>query len=173
MKLTLKVAVISVLSAAGLALRTVAFPITANVQITPGMIMPILSGILLGLWPGVITGVIVGVYAAVFSGEFWLIPLIGNVCLSLGAGVVTAILKSNKDNCSKMVMLVASPSIIGGFAPTFIIISLITPGAVIVALISGVFDMINALIASILALIAWSALKKAKLIERLNSPVED
>ncbi len=172
MSLSLKVAVIGVLSAAGLALRTVAVPVTVNVQITPGMIAPILSGILLGLWPGISTGIIVGSYAAVFSGEFWLIPFIGNVLLAVGAGLTSDLTKKNRVGVFEISMMIISPTVIGGFIPTFIIMSLIIPGAFILALLSGVFDMINAMIASIIAVLTWLALKKTKLIEKLSPPVE-
>ncbi len=170
MSLSLKIAVIGILSATGLGLRTVAFPITVNVQITPGMIAPILSGILLGVWPGVITGIIIGVYAAVFSGELWLIPFIGNILLALGAGIAADLTKKKSESYFKMSMLIITPSIIGGFIPTFTILCLIMPGAFIIALISGIFDMINALIASIIAVLTWSVLKKIKFTEQLTLP---
>ncbi|MEM2109023.1 MAG: ECF transporter S component [Candidatus Odinarchaeota archaeon] len=170
MNTTLKISLIAVLSATGLALRTVAIPISYSVQITPGMIMPILSGITLGLWPGCLTGLIIGIYAAVFSGEFWLIPLIGNLLLGVGAGIVTDLMKDKNNTAIKIIMLVISPSIIGGFIPTFSIMFILTPGTVIIALTSGVIDMVNALIAAIIAILAWGALKKIKVIEQILNP---
>lgn len=172
MTASLKISLIAILSAAGLALRTIAIPVAYSVQITPGMIAPILSGILLGLWPGCLTGLIIGIYAAVFSGEFWLIPLIGNLLLGVGAGLATDLMKNWNSKTVKIIMLIISPSIIGGFIPTFSIMCILTPGAVIVAFTSGAIDMINALIAAIIAISAWSLLKKIKLIEQIQSPVQ-
>jgi len=170
MNTSFKISLIAVLSATGLALRTVAIPVSYSVQITPGMIVPILSGIILGLWPGCLTGLIIGIYAAVFSGEFWLIPLIGNLLLAIGAGIVTDLMKNKNNTIIKIIMLIISPSIIGGFIPTFSIMYILTPGTVIVALTSGAVDTVNALIAAIIAVLVWGALKKIKLIEQISNP---
>lgn len=159
LKNTVKVSLIAVLSAVGIALRTVAVPVAYSVQLTPGMVAPILSGILLGLWPGLTTGLVIGVYAAIFSGEFWLIPLIGNLCLGLGPGLVTAIMHKEEKTKFKIGLYLLSSAIIGGFIPTFGVMSLIIPGAVTIAFISGAIDLTNALIASIIAVLIWSMIR--------------
>ncbi|MHA1835970.1 MAG: ECF transporter S component [Candidatus Odinarchaeia archaeon] len=149
---TIKITLTALLGALGIVLRTMAFPIISNVQLTPGMIAPILSGMLLGLWPGITTGFIIGIYAALFSGEFWVIPLIGNICLGLGAGLVNYFIR-DEQKFIKSSLFLCSSAVIGGFLPTFTVILAFLPETVAVAAISGLFDLVNALIAAIVALI--------------------
>jgi len=150
------IVIASILGALGVVLRTFSVQIVENVQITPGMIAPILSGMLLGISGGILTGSIVGVYAAAFSGEFWLIPLIGNICLGISTGIIKF---SRNKKYIKSLLFIISSGIIGGFLPTFIFILMLIPN-VTVAAVSGLSDLINASIAALIAIPIWYEVEK-------------
>ena len=128
-----------------------------NVQLTPGMIAPILSGMLLGFVPGAATGAIIGIYAAVISGEFWVIPFLGNICLGISSGLITSFLSKSVSTPVKSILYLISAAVIGGFLPTFITIIIFLPDTLFIAALSGMFDFINALLAAVIALIVWIA----------------
>ncbi|MHA1409524.1 MAG: hypothetical protein ACTSQY_04265 [Candidatus Odinarchaeia archaeon] len=157
MKLTIKIGLIAILGALGIVLRTIAIPIFADVQLTPGMIAPILAGMLMGVWPGIATGFIIGTYAGLVSGEFFLIPLIGNICLGIGAGIVTEIPKEKIREELRIVLYVVLSAVIGGFLPTFGI-SLFLYADLVLVFIFGLIDMANAAIAALIAIVIWKIL---------------
>jgi uncharacterized membrane protein YeaQ/YmgE (transglycosylase-associated protein family) len=156
MNTSLKIVLTALLAAIGIALRTIAIPIFSNVQLTPGMIAPILCGMLLGLWPGITTGFIIGLYAGLVSGEFILIPLIGNICLGLAPGIITEI-NNKTDEKIRAFLYTITSGLIGGFLPTFGISLWLIPNLYL-ASIYGIFDLANAIIAAIIALVIWKIL---------------
>ena len=157
MRNSIKITLIAILAATGIALRSFSIPIFADVQITPGMIAPILSGMLLGIAPGVFTGLIIGIYAGFVSGEFFLIPLIGNICLGLAPGIISELKKYQLDDKTKVILFVMLSGIIGGFLPTFGISIWLIPNFNL-AIIYGLIDFANAVIAATIAVILWKAL---------------
>ncbi|MHA1334080.1 MAG: LytS/YhcK type 5TM receptor domain-containing protein, partial [Candidatus Odinarchaeia archaeon] len=142
----------------GIVLRTIAIPIFENVQFTLGMIAPILSGMITGLYGGLITGSIVGIYAAVFSGEFWAIPLIGNICLGISTGIISQMLPKENYDKIKIPLYICASAIIGGFIPTFAFLLLLIPSPVFAAT-GAVIDMINAAIAAVVSIPIWYKVK--------------
>ncbi|MFX1351676.1 MAG: hypothetical protein ACFFA1_05600 [Promethearchaeota archaeon] len=152
MQATYRAALSGTLGALGIVLRSFYLEITANVQLTPGMIPPALAGMLMGLEGGFITGLIVGIYGAFFSGEFPLIPLVGNVLLGIGPGVVYEML-DDRHTSLKGILYVLLTGFVGGFIPTFLfLVVLVSPA---IAVLSALFDLTNAIIAGIIGVIIW------------------
>ena len=156
MNVTYKVALSGTLGALGIVLRSFYLEITANVQLTPGMIPPALAGMLMGLEGGFITGLIVGVYGALFSGEFPLIPLVGNVLLGIGPGIVYEILDDRRTSL-KSIVYVLMTGFIGGFIPTFLFLLVLVSPAI--AALSALFDLTNAIIAGAIGVAIWLLLQ--------------
>ncbi len=155
-----KISLTLLLSAAGIALRSIEIPIVPEVMsFTLGMIIPILAGYLMGIASGVCVGVVVGTYAAMFSQENPLIPFIGNICLGLFAGIgFMAKAKLQKmEKLGEIVKLII-PSIGGGMLPTLSIAILTVPP--MIALISSLLDLLNAFLAAIVALIVEKIIAK-------------
>ncbi|MFX0097172.1 MAG: ECF transporter S component [Candidatus Hodarchaeota archaeon] len=152
MHATYKAALSGTLGALGIVLRSFYLEITANVQLTPGMIPPALAGMLMGLEGGFITGLIVGVYGALFSGEFPLIPLAGNMLLGIGPGIIYEIV-DDRHTSLKSILYVLLTGFLGGFAPTFLFLLVLVPPAI--AAPSALFDLTNAIIAGIIGVIIW------------------
>ncbi len=148
-----KISLILLLSAAGIALRSVEIPVVPGVMsFTLGMIIPILAGYLMGIASGVCVGAVVGTYAAMFSQESPLIPFVGNICLGLFAGIgFMAKVKFQKmEKLGEIVKLII-PSIGGGMLPTLSIAILTVPPTI--AIISSLLDLLNAFLAATVALI--------------------
>ena len=153
---TYEVALSGILGALGIALRSFYLEIIANVQLTPGMIPPALAGMLMGLRGGFMTGLIVGVYGALLSGEFPLIPLVGNVLLGIGPGLICKTVDDTK-TLLKSILYIALTGVIGGFIPTFLFLLALGPPAI--AAFSALFDLANATIAGIIGVLIWLLLR--------------
>lgn len=154
--ITYKLALSGILGALGIILRSFYLEIIANVQLTPGMIPPALAGMLMGLRGGLMTGLIVGVYGALISGEFPLIPLVGNVLLGVGPGLICEIV-DDKRTLLKSVLYIVLTGVVGGFIPTFILLLALGPPAI--AAFSALFDLANATIAGVMGVLIWLLLR--------------
>ncbi|MFW9831873.1 MAG: hypothetical protein ACFFD8_08860 [Candidatus Thorarchaeota archaeon] len=110
-------ALLALFVALGIVFRQIAIPtFSPFVTLTPGFIIPLLTGIVLGPLGGILCGIFVGL-----SGGLWepvLIPLIGNIALGLSTGIPTYFRHKMRPylwiGCC-----IISAIIIGGFLPTF------------------------------------------------------
>ncbi|MFX1566185.1 MAG: hypothetical protein ACFFCH_09355 [Promethearchaeota archaeon] len=149
--LSIWIALLAIFAASGIILRQVAIPIfPPYVTLTPGFVIPLLTGIVLGPLGGILCGMFVGV-----SGAFWepvLIPLVGNIALGLSTGLPTYF-RHRIHNISWMLTCVISAILIGGFLPTFSIESLVFGVPSFVAALTASVDALQAGIWVIIALI--------------------
>ncbi len=160
-----KVALVAVLAAIGAALRYIsAIPIVPGVvEFTPSMAIPALAGMLLGVSGGVTVGFAVGLSGAL--REFPLIPIIGNVMLGLGPGIVKELLSRrrkagfNPPRILEWFLYIFMISIVGGFLPTFAITLMFLYSTPWGAALLGSFDAVNAALAGVAALIIAEAAK--------------
>jgi len=158
-----KVALAATLAATGAALRyTSAIPIVPGVvEFTPSMAIPALAGMLLGVSGGVTVGFAVGLSGAL--REFPPIPIVGNVMLGLGPGIVKEFLSRRREtrlNSSKIlewIFYISVISIVGGFLPTFAITLMFLYSTPWGAVLLGSFDAANAALAGVAALIVAEA----------------
>lgn len=145
---TLWIAILAIFSAIGIVFRQIAIPtFSPYVTLTPGFLIPLLTGIVLGPIGGLLCGLFVGI-----SGALWepiLIPLLGNVALGISTGIPT-FYRHKLHQTPWILACIISAIIIGGFLPTF----------TIEVLVFGVLPIIAALAASIDAVQAgiWIAL---------------
>ena len=149
--LTLWIAILAVFSAVGIVLRQVALPtFSPYVTLTPGFVMPLLSGIILGPLGGVLCGIFVGI-----SGAFWepfLIPLIGNVALGISTGI-PSYFRHKLHKISWITMCIISAMIIGGFLPTFSVEILLFGVPIFIAALTASVDAVQAGIWVVVAII--------------------
>ena len=117
--LSLWITLLAIFSAVGIVLRQVAIPtFSPYVTLTPGFVMPLLTGIVLGPLGGILCGVFVGISGALW--EPFLIPLVGNIALGISTGIPTYYRNKLQRN-GWMIACLISAVILGGFLPTFVI----------------------------------------------------
>ena len=140
--ISLWVTILALFSAVGIILRQVAIPtFSPYVTLTPGFVMPLLTGIVLGPLGGLLCGVIVGM-----SGALWepiLIPLLGNIALGVSTGIPTYY-RHKLSRVSWTLICILSAVIIGGFLPTFVIEVLVFGVPMIVAALTASVDAVQA-----------------------------
>ncbi len=122
MPLTFRYALLGIFAALGVVIRQyLKIPVIPEVvELTPGFIMPFLTGLVLGPVEGAICGLIVGISGALTSTEFSLIPLVGNIALGLSTGVPT-LWRHRIHRIPFIGLCTVSASIFGGFASTYVI----------------------------------------------------
>ncbi|MFX1491751.1 MAG: hypothetical protein ACFFBU_05775 [Promethearchaeota archaeon] len=146
-------ALLALFAAIGIVLRQVAIPIfPPYVTLTPGFIMPLLTGIVLGPLGGIICGILVGISGALW--EPFLIPLFGNIALGLSTGIPTYF-RYKIPHFLWMIISILSATLIGGFLPTFIIEMLIYGVPPMIATLTASFDASQAGIWTTIALFIY------------------
>ncbi len=119
MPLTFRIALLAVFTALGVVIRQFKIPVVPEVvELTPGFIMPFLTGLVLGPGEGAICGLIVGIGGALTSTELFLIPIIGNIALGISTGV-PALWRERIHRYLFIGLCIVSASIFGGFLPTY------------------------------------------------------
>ncbi|MFW9805939.1 MAG: hypothetical protein ACFFFK_04360 [Candidatus Thorarchaeota archaeon] len=152
-KNTVALTTLAMIAALGIAVRVfVHIPLIFGVvDLTPGFLFSLLGGIIGGLPGGVLVGAITGLGGAIAFTEPPLLPMIGNICLGIGAGYGLHLVR-NRDSFKYYLLVIIGAPIIGGFIPTFIISLLyFDPLAIIIA--AAIADTIQTLIWVIPALI--------------------
>ena len=159
------IALVAVLSAIGASLRYfTAIPLIPGfVELTPSFIIPILAGTWMGMRGGISVGFLVGLSGAFRGGEFPLIPLLGNVMLGIGPGLVRDVavhegLDLNKLNLKFALAYMFASAIIGGFAPTFMVSLMFMPLSY--AAYIAIPDAFSAFIAAIVAVMLLKCMYK-------------
>jgi hypothetical protein len=120
--LAFRYALLIVFTALGVVIRQFfKIPIIPEVvELTPGFIMPFLTGLVLGPVEGAMCGLIVGIGGALTSTEFSLIPIVGNLALGLSTGVPT-LWRHRIHRYLFIGLSTLSASIFGGFLSTYVI----------------------------------------------------
>jgi len=139
---SLWLALLVVFSALGIALRQVAIPTyTLFVNLTPGFIIPLLSGMLLGPLGGIFCGVFVGMSGALW--EPFLIPLVGNIALGLSTGL-PSYFRHKIPYSLWLILCLIFAICIGGFFPTFAVEVFVAQIPPSVAILSASIDAVQA-----------------------------
>ena len=114
------------------------------VDLTPGFLFSLLGGVIGGLPGGILVGAITGLGGAMAFTEPPLLPMIGNICLGIGAGYALHLVK-NRNAFRYYIMVIVGAPIIGGFIPTFVI-SLLYFDPLAIVLAAAIADTIQTLI---------------------------
>jgi hypothetical protein len=134
------------IAALGIAVRVfVHIPLIFGiVDLTPGFLFSLLGGVIGGLPGGILVGTITGFGGAIALTEPPLLPMIGNICLGVGAGYALHLVKT-RDNLKYYILVILGAPIIGGFIPTFLI-SLLYFDPLGIVLVAAIADTIQTLI---------------------------
>jgi hypothetical protein len=144
--LSIRVALLAIFAATGVVFRYISIPtFSPYVTLTPGFIMPLLSGLVLGPIGGIICGTIVGISGAIFSTEPFLIPLIGNIALGLSTGI-PVLFRARITRNLWIGLTILTASIVGGFLPTFSIEAIVHLVPLSFAALTASIDAIQATI---------------------------
>ena len=143
---TVALATLAMIAALGIVVRVfVHIPLIFGVvDLTPGFLFSLLGGVIGGLPGGILVGAITGLGGAMAMTEPPLLPMIGNICLGVGAGYALHLGK-NRDNLRYYLLIIIGAPIIGGFIPTFVI-SLLYFDPLGIVLAAAIADTIQTLI---------------------------
>ncbi|MFW9907027.1 MAG: hypothetical protein ACFFEF_00515 [Candidatus Thorarchaeota archaeon] len=120
-------------------------------ELTPGFLFSLLGGVVGGIPGGIFCGAIVGFGGALAGGEFFLLPMVGNIFLGVGTGI--AIHLENDRYSSKYALIaILGGGLIGGFIPSMTIFGAITESFEL-TLIVAVADLIQALLWAAVAIL--------------------
>ena len=145
-KNTVALTTLATIAALGIVVRVfLHIPVIPGVvDLTPGFLFSLLGGVVGGLPGGILVGAITGLGGAIVLTEPPMLPMIGNICLGIGAGYALHLV-TNRDSYKYYLMLVIGAPIIGGFIPTFVISLLyFDPLGIVVA--AAIADTIQTLI---------------------------
>ena len=152
-KNTVALTTLAMIAALGIVVRVfVHIPLIFGVvDLTPGFLFSLLGGVIGGLPGGILVGSITGLGGAMALTEPPLLPVIGNICLGIGAGYALHFVNS-RDIFRYYIMVIVGAPIIGGFIPTFVISLLyFDPLGIVIA--AAIADTIQTLIWVIPALL--------------------
>jgi hypothetical protein len=145
-KNTVALTTLAMIAALGIVVRVfVHIPLIFGVvDLTPGFLFSLLGGVIGGLPGGILVGAITGLGGAMALTEPPLLPMIGNICLGIGAGYALHLVR-DRDNLKYYLMVIIGAPIIGGFIPTFVISLLyFDPMSIIMA--AAIADTVQTLI---------------------------
>ena len=145
-KNTVALTTLAMIAALGIVVRVfVHIPLIFGVvDLTPGFLFSLLGGVIGGVPGGILVGAITGLGGAMALTEPPLLPMIGNICLGIGAGYALHLVR-NRDNLKYYILVIIGAPIIGGFIPTFVI-SLLYFDPIGIILAAAVADTIQTLI---------------------------
>jgi len=145
-KNTVALTPLAMIAALGIVVRVfVHIPLIFGVvDLTPGFLFSLLGGVIGGVPGGILVGAITGLGGAMALTEPPLLPMIGNICLGIGAGYALHLVR-NRDNLKYYILVIIGAPIIGGFIPTFVI-SLLYFDPIGIILAAAVADTIQTLI---------------------------
>jgi len=143
---TVALTTLVMISALGIVVRVfVHIPLIFGVvDLTPGFLFSLLGGVIGGIPGGVLVGAITGLGGAMALTEPPLLPMLGNICLGIGAGCAIHPL-SDRDNLKYYILVILGAPIIGGFIPTFVI-SLLYFDPITIVFAAAIADTIQTLI---------------------------
>ena len=145
-KNTVALTTLALIAALGIVVRVfIHIPLIFGVvDLTPGFLFSLLGGVIGGLPGGILVGTVTGLGGAMAFTEPPLLPMIGNICLGIGAGYALHLVK-NRENLKYYLMVIIGAPIIGGFIPTFVISFLyFDPISIVIA--AAIADTIQTLI---------------------------
>jgi hypothetical protein len=136
----------AMIAALGIVVRVfVQIPLIFGVVVlTPGFLFSLLGGVIGGIPGGILVGAITGLGGALAFTEPPLLPMIGNICLGIGAGYALHLV-ANRDNLKYYLMVIIGAPIIGGFIPTFVV-SLLYFDPIGFVIVAAIADTIQTLI---------------------------
>ncbi|MFW9849959.1 MAG: hypothetical protein ACFFF4_12545 [Candidatus Thorarchaeota archaeon] len=150
---TVLLTTLAIIAAIGIVARMfVRIPIIPGFfELTPGFLFSLLGGIIGGLPGGILVGAIVGVGGALAGGEFFLLPMIGNIFLGIGTGIAIHIVR-DRNSWKYAIIAILGGGIIGGFIPSMTVFAAVTD-SIELTFIVAVADMIQAIIWGIVAIV--------------------
>lgn len=141
---TVFITTLAMLGAIGIVVRTFIqiTVIPGLVVLTPGFLFSLLGGIVGGIPGGIIVGVITGMGGALSGTEVPILPIIGNICLGLGSGIVVQYRKE-RDSWIYGVLVILCGGIIGGFIPSMTIFASLVESIEVIVFYASI-DMLQA-----------------------------
>ena len=145
-KNTVALTTLAMIAALGIIVRVfIHIPLIFGVvDLTPGFLFSLLGGVIGGLPGGILVGAITGLGGAIAFTEPPLLPMVGNICLGIGAGYGLHLVRS-RDSYKYYFMVIIGAPIIGGLIPTFII-SLLYFDPLAIILAASIADTIQTFI---------------------------
>lgn len=145
-KNTVALTTLALIAALGIIVRVfIHIPLIFGVvDLTPGFLFSLLGGVIGGIPGGLLVGSITGLGGAIALTEPPLLPMIGNICLGIGAGYGLHLAR-NRDSFMYYLMVIIGAPIIGGFIPTALI-SLLYFDPLGIVIVAAIADTIQTLI---------------------------
>ncbi|MCK5151931.1 MAG: hypothetical protein KAQ65_08820 [Candidatus Thorarchaeota archaeon] len=151
-KNTVLLTTLAVLAAIGIVARMfIRIPVIPGFfELTPGFLFSLLGGVIGGIPGGILVGGIVGIGGAMAGGEFFLMPMIGNIFLGVGTGIAIHLVR-DRNSWKYALVAILGGSIIGGFIPSMTVFAAVT-ASLELTFIVAIADMIQALIWGVVAI---------------------
>jgi hypothetical protein len=169
LSLSIWIALLALFAATGVIFRQISIPIFPPfVSLTPGFLMPLLTGIILGPLGGALCGLFVGVSGALW--EFPLIPLIGNIALGLSTGF-PSFYRNRMAPILWVSLCVVSAMLIGGFLPTFFVEVMVIRFPTSIAAVTASIDALQAIVWVVVAILLVMSIVDP-ILNRYRRPIE-
>jgi hypothetical protein len=152
-KNTVLLTTLAIIAAIGIVARMfVRIPVIPGFfELTPGFLFSLLGGVIGGIPGGTLVGAIVGIGGALAGGEFFLMPMIGNIFLGVGTGIAIHVVR-DRNSWKYGIIAILGGGIIGGFIPSMTVFAAVTD-SIELTFIVAIADMIQALIWGVVAII--------------------